>query len=225
MTPERGKFITIEGTEGVGKTTNVAFICQWLEQNNIDFVATREPGGTPFAESIRELLLSNRDEEVDENSELLLMFAARAQHIARLIEPALASGKWVLCDRFTDATYAYQGGGRGIELNKIAQLENLVQGDLRPDLTLILDIPVVQGLARASARSEPDRFEQEQQMFFENVRDMYLSLALQTPERYRVIDASQSLAEVSDAIARVLNDFSAVQLSEERQATDTGFSP
>ena len=207
MAEQRGKFITIEGTEGVGKTTNIAFIRDWLKSHGISFVSTREPGGTPFAESIRELLLANRDETVDENSELLLMFAARAQHIAQVIEPALARGEWVLCDRFTDATYAYQGGGRGIDIEKIAQLENLVQGDLRPDLTLILDVPVEVGLARAGARSEPDRFESEQQKFFEKVRGMYLARAEQMPDRYRVVDASQALVKVTESVARVLDEF------------------
>ena len=185
----RGKFITVEGTEGVGKTTNIAVIQQWLEQQNIPYINTREPGGTPLAESLRELLLANREEAVDENAELLMVFAARAQHLAQVISPSLAAGTWVLCDRFTDATYAYQGGGRGIDMDKIAQLETLVQGDLRPDLTLVLDIPVEQGLARASERSEPDRFERERIDFFEKVRACYQSLARSATARYRVICA------------------------------------
>jgi len=217
MSVSRGKFITIEGTEGVGKTTNIAFIRQWLEDQNITYVSTREPGGTPFAESIRELLLVNRDEVVDENSELLLMFAARAQHIAKIIEPALARGEWVLCDRFTDATYAYQGGGRGIDTTKIAQLENLVQGDLRPDLTLILDIPVEEGLARASARSEPDRFEREQVEFFENVRSMYLSRAAEAPHRYRIVDASQALTKVTASVAEALDSFLSSSVTRDKE--------
>ena len=143
----QGKFITLEGTEGVGKTTNMQFIQQWLQQQNIEFITTREPGGTPLAEDIRNLLLASRDEAVDATTELLLMFASRAQHIARVIKPALAAGKWVLCDRFTDATYAYQGGGRGEDVGRIANLEQLVQGSLRPDLTLILDLSVEEGLA------------------------------------------------------------------------------
>lgn len=211
MAVQRGQFITIEGTEGVGKTTNITFIKQWLDDHQITHISTREPGGTPFAEAIRELLLSPRDESVDENCELLLMFAARAQHIAQVIEPALARGDWVLCDRFTDATYAYQGGGRGIDQRKIAQLENLVQGDLRPNLTIILDISVGEGLARARARGDMDRFEQERQHFFENVRATYLDRAAQAQGRYRVVDASQSLEQVTAAVADVLENFIEVQ--------------
>ena len=203
----RGKFITVEGTEGVGKTTNIAVIQQWLEQQNIPYINTREPGGTPLAESLRELLLANREEAVDENAELLMVFAARAQHLAQVISPSLAAGTWVLCDRFTDATYAYQGGGRGIDMDKIAQLETLVQGDLRPDLTLVLDIPVEQGLARASERSEPDRFERERIDFFQKVRACYQSLARSAPARYRVIDASQKLDDVASDIRESLDDF------------------
>ena len=157
MTIKPGKFITVEGVEGVGKTTNITFIKEWLDRHDIAHITTREPGGTPLAEDIRELLLSPRDEAVNENTELLLMFAARAQHLAEVIVPALDGGQWVLCDRFTDATYAYQGGGRGVAMEKIALLENLVQGELRPDMTLVLDIPVAQGLERARNRSEPDR--------------------------------------------------------------------
>ncbi len=204
MSSKIGKFITIEGVEGVGKTTNIDFIRQWLAQQNIPHVATREPGGTPLAESIRELLLSPRDETVDENTELLMMFAARAQHLAEVIVPALEQGQWVLCDRFTDATYAYQGGGRGVSMEKIAQLETLVQGALRPDLTLVLDIPVDQGLARAKNRSAPDRFEQEKIAFFERVRECYLARVKAEPDRYQVIDASQSLGRVQADIGSVL---------------------
>ncbi|MEH6469331.1 MAG: dTMP kinase [Porticoccus sp.] len=204
MSSKTGQFITIEGVEGVGKTTNIDFIRQWLVQRNISHVATREPGGTPLAESIRELLLSPRDETVDENTELLMMFAARAQHLAEVIIPALERGQWVLCDRFTDATYAYQGGGRGVSMDKIAQLETLVQGELRPDLTLVLDIPVGIGLARAKNRSAPDRFEQEKIAFFERVRECYLARVKAEPHRYQVIDASQSLDRVQADIGAVL---------------------
>ena len=167
MTVNPGKFITVEGVEGVGKTTNMTFIQSWLKQQGIEHITTREPGGTPLAEDIRELLLSPRDEAVNENTELLLMFAARAQHLAEVILPALERGQWVLCDRFTDATYAYQGGGRGVAMEKISLLEDLVQGQLRPDLTLVLDAPVAQGLERANKRSQPDRFEQEKLDFFD----------------------------------------------------------
>lgn len=203
----RGKFITIEGTEGVGKTTNIEFIKQWLTHQSIPFVNTREPGGTPLAEEIRQVLLSNRDEAFCSKAELLMMFAGRAQHIDQLIEPQLASGKWVLCDRFTDATYAYQGAGREMGNDLIASLETMVQGEMRPDLTLILDIPVEQGLERAGQRSEPDRFELEQTDFFNRVRTAYLTMAADQPQRYRVIDASLSLKEVQKQIANVLEQF------------------
>lgn len=206
----RGKFLTIEGTEGVGKTTNVEFIKQWLTDRGIDFVSTREPGGTPLAEDVRNLLLSPRDEKVSDLTELLLMFASRAQHIAEVIEPALAAGKWVLCDRFTDATYAYQGGGRGQDFSQIALLERLVQGQLRPDLTLILDLDVEEGLTRAGKRSAPDRFEQERHDFFRRVRQVYLSIAESDPERGRLIDASLPLesvqTQIDDELSRFLSD-------------------
>ena len=203
----RGKFITLEGSEGVGKTTNMAFIQQWLTDRQIDFVVTREPGGTPLAEDIRNLLLTPRDEAVDETAELLLMFAARSQHIAQVIEPALAAGKWVLCDRFTDATYAYQGGGRGQSTEHIAQLEQLVQGELRPDLTLLLDLPVEEGLQRARKRSDPDRFESERLQFFVRVREAYLERARRQPERCRVIDASRPLEQVQNQVGSALEAF------------------
>ena len=203
----RGKFITIEGTEGVGKTTNIQFIQDWLLAKNLTFVATREPGGTPLAEQIRELLLVPRDELVCNTAELLLMFAGRAQHINQVIEPNLNQGAWVLCDRFTDATYAYQGAGRNMSDRLIAELETIVQGSLRPDLTLILDIPVELGLKRASDRSEPDRFEQEKMAFFQAVRNGYLSIAQQDPQRCVVIDASQSLDAVQESIQSALDAF------------------
>ena len=203
----RGKFITIEGSEGVGKTTNMAFIKGWLEAKKLSYISTREPGGTPLAEQVRELLLAPRAELVCSASELLLMFAGRAQHIDQVIEPALAGGRWILCDRFTDATYAYQGAGRKMGSDLIAELEILVQGSLRPDLTLILDIPVDIGLKRASARSDPDRFELEQVEFFERVRRGYLGIAEQDPDRCKLIDASQSLEQVQSQIAHVLETF------------------
>ena len=157
----RGKFITIEGVEGVGKTTNIAFIKDWLTQNNIPYLTSREPGGTPIAEEIRQILLNPRDEAVCNKTELLLMFAARAQHLEEVILPQLNAGNWVLCDRFTDATYAYQGAGRNMDSQLISQLESMIQGTLRPDLTLILDIPPEEGLKRANQRGSLDRFEQE----------------------------------------------------------------
>lgn len=192
----KGCFITLEGIEGVGKTTNLGFIQAYLEERGIEVVRTREPGGTPLAEAIRELLLTPRDEPVAELTELLLMFAARAQHIEERIRPALERGAWVLCDRFTDATYAYQGGGRGLDQSRIAQLETLVQGSLRPDLTILLDLSAREGMARAKARSTPDRFESEAEAFFERVRHCYLQRAAAEPERFAVINAAPPLQQV-----------------------------
>lgn len=200
----KGRFVTIEGIEGVGKTTNLDFIHQYLLHKGIEVVRTREPGGTPLAESIRELLLAPREESVAELTELLLMFAARAQHIEQLIRPALERGAWVLCDRFTDATYAYQGGGRGLDMARIAALETMVQGDLKPDMTILLDLPADQGMARARARSAPDRFEAEAQIFFERVRACYLSRAHAEPSRFAVIDAAPPLHEVQQSISQAL---------------------
>jgi dTMP kinase len=201
------KFITVEGTEGVGKTTNIDFIQKWMKSRDIDFIATREPGGTPIAEEIRNVLLSPRDERVTNTAELLLMFAGRAQHLSEVIVPALESNQWVLCDRFTDATYAYQGCGRDMDEMLISQLENIVQGDLRPDLTLLLDIPVEVGLQRAHHRSSPDRFEQEEFDFFNRVREGYLQLAENNPSRYTVIDASKDLENVQANIESALENF------------------
>jgi len=201
---QRGKFLTIEGTEGVGKSTNLAFVRDWLGRQGIEVVVTREPGGTPLAEEVRHLLLAKRDETVDETAELLLVFAARAQHIARVIKPALARGAWVLSDRFTDATFAYQGGGRGLNQAVIAQLEQLVQGELRPDLTLILDIDVQLGLERARQRGELDRFESETVGFFERVRAVYQRRASEASGRYALIDASQALLDVQSDLEKVL---------------------
>ena len=203
----RGKFITIEGTEGVGKTTNIQFIESWMKSNNLPYALTREPGGTPLAEQIRELLLAPREESVCSTAELLLMFAARAQHLNQLIEPMLAEGAWVLCDRFTDATYAYQGAGREMRDDLISELEMLVQGSLRPDLTLILDIPVEVGLQRAGERSTPDRFELERVEFFQRVRNRYLQIASDNPQRCVVIDASRPLDAVQQQIETALTNF------------------
>ncbi len=204
---KRGKFITLEGGEGVGKTTNLHFIKDYLQQQQIQVTVTREPGGTALAEKIRQLLLDADSEKVAETSELLLMFAARAQHIQHVIVPALAQGNWVLCDRFTDATYAYQGGGRGLSIDTIAWLEQLVQGELRPDLTLLLDAPIEIGMERAQKRGAFDRFEAEKISFFTRVRDMYLSRAAQQPERIKVIQAHQSLANVQQDIIEVMQQF------------------
>jgi len=200
----KGKFITIEGGEGAGKSTNIGFIQAFLADRGVELISTREPGGTVYAEKIRNLLLDHDDEPLDSMAELLLIFAARAQHLNQLILPALNEGKWVLCDRFTDATYAYQGAGRKLGMSKVADLENLVQGELRPDLTLILDIPVDVGMERVAGRGEFDRFESEQQEFFESVRQSYLELAQASPDRYAVIDTCNSLEQVQSDIALIL---------------------
>ena len=200
----RGKFITVEGTEGVGKSTNMAFVEDYLKQAGIDVVVTREPGGTPLSEKIRDMLLDARQVAISEDTELLMMFAARAQHLNELIIPALEKGQWVLCDRFTDASYAYQGGGRGIDESRIADLEQWVQGNLRPDLTLLLDMPIDEGLERAGKRSAPDRFEQEKQDFFEKVRNCYLDRAKRYPERFRVVDARPAIEQVQQQITEAL---------------------
>ncbi|MEQ1544140.1 dTMP kinase [Methyloglobulus sp.] len=201
----KGKFITLEGGEGVGKTTNVPFIKDYLLSQNIPVVVTREPGGTQLAEKIRGLLLHSDGEEVTAHAEILLMFAARAQHLKYVIKPALAQGHWVLCDRFTDATYAYQGGGRSTPLEAIQWLENFVQDDLRPDLTLLLDVPIETGMARAKNRGgQLDRFESEHVHFFTQVRQVYLQQAQQYPERIKIIKADQALADVQKAIVENL---------------------
>ena len=199
-----GCFITLEGPEGAGKSTNREFLAERLRGRGSDVLLTREPGGTPLAERIRELLLAPSDEPMASDTELLLVFAARAQHLDQVIRPALARGTVVLCDRFTDATYAYQGGGRGLAKQRIEQLENFVQGDLRPDLTLIFDLPVDIGLSRAAARGRLDRLEQEGLGFFEAVRNAYLERARQAPTRYQVIDAGQPLAAVQRDLQALL---------------------
>lgn len=196
-----GFFLTIEGGEGAGKTTAKAVVTNWLKASGWEFIETREPGGTPYAEQIRALLLEEHSEKVTDTTELLLMFAARSQNLSQRIEPALQAGKVVVCDRFTDATYAYQGGGRGIDEQKIAVLEQLVQRDRRPDMTLLLDIEPETGLARARGRAmseggELDRIEQEAIDFFHRVRAAYLKRAELYPEQYVVVDAGQSLEAV-----------------------------
>lgn len=195
-----GRFITLEGGEGVGKSTNLQFIKQLLEDRDIPFVVTREPGGTAIAEKIRGILLEHQEERLSEQAELLLMFAARAQHIQQVILPALQGGQWVVCDRFTDATYAYQGGGRNMDLHTIAWLENTVQGPLRPDLTFVFDAPIEIGMQRAKHRGELDRFETEQLAFFERVRQAYLQRAATDLQRYKIIDASLPLHEVQQQL-------------------------
>jgi len=200
-----GKFITIEGSEGVGKSSNIAFIENYLLDAGKDVLLTREPGGTELGEAIRNLLLDAKNTAMCSDTELLLMFAARAQHLDEVIRPALAAGKWVICDRFTDATYAYQGGGRGIPEPRIAILEQWVQDGLQPDLTLLLDMPVAAGLERAGKRSAPDRFEQEKLAFFERVREAYLARAKKYTERFRVVDAEPPLAVVEAQIRDILD--------------------
>lgn len=205
--PQRnGMFITIEGIEGVGKSTNIEFIKQYLEGAGVEYVVTREPGGTLLAERIRELLLEINKEPLNELSELLLVFAARAQHIERLIKPALASGKWVVCDRFTDATFAYQGGGRGLDISVIEELQSMVQGSLRPDLTIILDLDPKTGMARVAKRGALDRFEQEELDFFGKVRQTYLDIAKAEPQRCAVIDATQDLEAVQSDLHSLLEE-------------------
>ena len=200
-------FITVEGIEGAGKTTCLNLIEQRIRQRGHALLVTREPGGTALGEDLRTLLLGHRHEGMTDDTELLLMFAARAEHLQARILPALSAGSWVLCDRFTDATYAYQGYGRGIDLGRIAILEQWVQGERRPDLTLLMDLPVEIGLERAGKRSTPDRFESEAFAFFERVRNGYLSLANAQPDRFRVIDAAQSLQQVSDQVVSAIDAF------------------
>jgi dTMP kinase len=201
------KFITLEGIEGVGKTSNLHFIQTLLEASGHDCVVTREPGGTKLGESLRQLLLSHSDDNMSADAELLLMFAARAEHLNKVIRPALSAGKTVLCDRFTEATYAYQGGGRQLAVDKIQSLETWVQGQLRPDLTIILDAPVDLGRARAGRRSEPDRIEKEHNDFFQRVRDSYLELARHYPQRICVVDASLELAAVQQQVRQKLQEY------------------
>jgi dTMP kinase len=201
-----GKFITLEGGEGLGKSTNLHFIKDFLENNGLSVRVTREPGGTPLAEQIRCLLLEERSESVAEQTELLLMFSARAQHLKEVICPALAQGQWVISDRFTDATYAYQGGGRAIDVSLIQQLETWVQGTFRPDLTLLLDAPINIGMSRMKERVISDRFEQEQFPFFERVRQAYLLQAQKNPDRIQVVNANQSLTAVqNDIVSHLLS--------------------
>ncbi len=204
----RGRFITLEGGEGAGKSTQLQTVAACLTAAGIPFLTTREPGGTPRAEAIRGLLLSPGEAEpMASETELLLMFAARAQHVKQRIAPALAAGTWVLCDRFTDATRAYQGGGRGLDLSQIEALAAWVHGDCWPDLTLLLDVPAAQGLARAAKRSAKDRIEQETLAFFERVRAHYLAQAAAEPARFRVIDAAPAEAAVTAQVTATVEAF------------------
>lgn len=209
MTPaiEPGKFITVEGQDGAGKTTNLARIEELIRAAGYDVVRTREPGGTPLGDAVRELVLHRGDVPIDPMAELLLIFAARAQHLATVIRPALASGRWVVCDRFTDATYAYQGGGRGVESDLIAELEKRVQGRLRPDLTVLFDVDIATGMQRAGLGGTPDRFESEEAVFKNCVRQTYLARARANPDRIRIVDAEQTLEQVSREVESVMRRY------------------
>ena len=198
---ERGKFITVEGIEGVGKSTNIAVLVERIETANHHVLTTREPGGTPFAEDIRDILMNRSDEPVPEIAELLLMFAARSFNVNNVIVPALEAGTWVVCDRFTDSSRAYQGGGRGLPMETIDRIADWVHGETWPDLTILLDAPVEIGMERAGTRSAPDRIEQERHDFFERVRECYLQIAVREPERFVVIDTTRSIDEVRADIA------------------------
>ncbi|QKT04839.1 dTMP kinase [Ectothiorhodospiraceae bacterium 2226] len=201
---ERGRFITLEGIEGAGKTSQLAAAAGYVESQGRRVITTREPGGTRLGEGVRAVLLDPRYTGMTPEAELLLIFAARAEHVRRVIEPALAQGTWVICDRFTDASYAYQGGGRGMAPERIAILEDWVQGDLRPDLTVLFDLPVQLGLRRAGSRSAADRFEQEQAAFFERVAEAYRARAEAHPERYRILDATAAPEAVENALRGAL---------------------
>jgi dTMP kinase len=202
---KRGKFITVEGIEGVGKSTNIGFIREAIEARGLRVSTTREPGGTPMAEEIRGLLLDHGDEPVPNIVELLLMFAARGLHVNNVIKPALDEGTWVICDRFTDTSRAYQGAGRGFPLSDINRLADWVHGDLQPDLTVLLDAPVETGIGRAGQRGEPDRIEKEKADFFARARECYLSLAAAEPERFAVVDANREKAAVRATIDAIIN--------------------
>jgi dTMP kinase len=205
-----GKFITVEGIEGVGKSTNIDFLSALIEDRGFEVVRTREPGGTPMAERIRALLLEHGDEAMTDIAELLLFFAARSLHIHNAIKPALQAGRWVVCDRFTDASRAYQGTGRGLNRDTINTLADWVQEDLRPDMTILLDAPAEIGMARAGRRGAADRLESEKTDFYARVRKGYLALAESEPQRFSIIDASQPLpqvqAAIAEAVARLFHD-------------------
>lgn len=202
----QGMFVTLEGVEGAGKSTLMSYIAEILSAAGREVIQTREPGGTKTGEQIRNILLDSKNVSVTDDTELMLMFAARAQHINEVIKPALAQGKVVLCDRFTDATYAYQGGGRGIGNARIQILEDWVQQGLKPNLTLLFDLDVEMGLRRAGKRSEADRFEKEEIGFFEKIRTCYLDRAKDEPDRFRIIDSSQSFDNVKQQIQNILKE-------------------
>lgn len=207
-TDTSGRFITLEGGEGAGKSTNLEYICERLRASGIPVLVTREPGGTELGERIRALLLDPANKGMHADTELLLMFAARAQHLHQVVWPALERGEWVICDRFTDATFAYQGGGRGLDTHRIEVLQDWVQAGFQPAMTLLFDLPVETGLERAGKRGALDRFEQEQQAFFERVRQSYLERARAFPARFRVIDAAQPLAAVQAQLDGVIEELS-----------------
>lgn len=201
-----GKLITLEGIEGVGKSTVIRYVVNYLSQHlHLPIIQTREPGGTPLAEKIRDLAIRSSEETVYPDTELLLMFAARVQHVQKVIFPALQAGKWVVSDRFVDASYAYQGAGRGIDVDKISALEKVVLGTFHADLVIILDAPVEVGMARAHKRGSPDRFEAERAEFFERIRQCYLERAREQPQRYAIIDANRAVPEVESQLSLVLN--------------------
>jgi len=203
---KRGRFITLEGGEGAGKSTCLDFLRRRLEAAGRPVVVTREPGGSALGEALRRLLLERDGHAVGVDAELLLIFAARAQHLEEVIRPALAQGRWVLCDRFTDATYAYQGGGGGVPAPRIAALERWTQGVLRPDLTLLFDLPVEAGLARAGRRGAPDHYERAGQAYLEAVRAAYLAAARREPDRFRVVDAGAPLEAVQARLEEILEE-------------------
>lgn len=202
----RGRFITFEGIDGAGKSTHLAWVADWLKARGHRVLVTREPGGTPLGEMLRDLLLS---QPMHVETETLLMFAARREHLAKLIEPALAQGQWVLCDRFTDATFAYQGGGRGVPKDKLAALEHWVHAHIEPDLTLLFDLPPAVARARLAMNPALDRFEQEDGDFFARVRAAYLARAHENPDRIRILDASRTIAEVRREVLAVMEDYTA----------------
>lgn len=201
----KGRFITLEGIEGAGKTTAITFISDYLKNKDIRFIVTREPGGTEIAEKIRHVVLGHHSESMHPDTELLLFFAARAQHLNIKIKPALERGEWVISDRFTDTSYAYQGIGRNIPQERIAVLENWVQGDLRPDLTFIFDISPELSVKRSRSKNL-DRIEVEEIGFFRRIRNFYLTMAQNNPNRYKIIDAAKSISKVKQQISTILEN-------------------
>lgn len=207
MTANHGQFITLEGSEGVGKTTSLNYIKDFIESKGHKVLVTREPGGTPLAEDLRATLLANRQEIVEPEAELLMMFAARAQHVNQVIKPALETGDWVLCDRFIDASYAYQGGGRGIPFKRISELEQWTLQGFSPDMTILLDMSVEEGMARTRLRGKPDRFETEKTEFYQRIREAYLRRASQFGDRIHIVDAAPDLPQVQRSIKTLLQEF------------------